>query len=92
MENKTEGFKRKEHIPFTRYPIRCKQMDGIYKSKDGKHIHIVKNVNLVGLIDSETEKDYCSYRVSIKSTNPDIGYLKSCLIDDLENWEKVLDL
>lgn len=85
-------FKRKEHIPFTRYPIRKKEMDGVYTSLEGDHTHVVKNVNLVGMVDGETNEAYATYRCSIKSTNPEIGYLRSCLIDDLENWKKILDL
>lgn len=88
-ERKHNNFPREYHSSFTRYPVRFKNKDGIYRSRDG-HIHRVKNVNLRGFVNDDTGA-YAAYTASLDSTNPEIGTHRSIIIENVE-WEFLLKL
>lgn len=83
-------FPYEEYWPF-RKNERFKELDGVYRSLETGHIHLVKNVWLRGYIDPETNVPYFAYTCSIKSTSPDIGNHKRIGLHDVP-WEFLFKL
>lgn len=83
-------FPEEPHFPFQK-DNRLKDYDGVYKSKETGHIHVVKNVYLRSFVALDGSRAYRNYTCSIKSTDPEIGTHKRIVLIDVP-WEFLLTL
>ena len=82
-------FPEEPHFPFQQN-TRLKDLDGVYRSIETGHIHVVKNVQLRSYVDDKTGP-FRRYTCSIKSTDPEIGTVKQIGLVDVP-WEFLLPL
>ena len=86
-------FKR-TYTPFLR-PMKCPEIDGVYRHKESGKLMLLKGMWIRGFIDCEKspEEPYDAYQGSINHENT--GFIKKCIIEPhnlLDNYEKVFSL
>jgi len=79
------------HIPFMS-KMRLKNLDGVYRHKEEKHIAIFKNCHRLGYVKEDSEGHVTAYdAITVSLNSEQHGKFRRCMID-LDEWEKVLDL
>jgi hypothetical protein len=83
-------FQRLPHRPL-HTKTRIKKLDGIYRSIESGHIHIVKNVYLRSVIPEGMDEPVMEYTCSLRSTDPEIGTFRRISLINVP-WEFLLKL